>query len=346
MSKRVRSITFTILTESPVALSNDQGTGGNFTPIKKYFYKDGQHAMTSVATITYELRKKLYTDYGWQLNDLVIKKSNSKIKNGDVSNEEADVFGFLIPDSQLSKTSPLRIIPFISVNSFKNDTQLITNRGLFNQELNRNFYDEKENLLTDDKIPKTQALANEEIFGDYYYYTVTLELDRIGRCEINEQGKYLPPEKYSYRDNEFRKKIIKDIISALTELTRNIKHQTVHLKPLAVYGGIFEKVIPYFWNDVRFVSGRMDLKTFYTTVNDYKLYENGCILAGIDNRITVKELNNKLQENIEDLKSKNPNYLTNEELQEITPVSAMKKVEDLIDKGKLTIKDKFWYLED
>jgi CRISPR-associated protein Cst2 len=76
MMKRHNSLTLTILTESPVALSNDQGTGGNYTPIKKMFHKDGTHLFASVATLTYELRKQLHENFNWKLFDVKIKSKN------------------------------------------------------------------------------------------------------------------------------------------------------------------------------------------------------------------------------------------------------------------------------
>lgn len=148
MSKkqRVKSITVTILTESPIALSNDQGTGTTYTPIKKYSFKDGLHAMTSVGTVTYEIKKKGFTDYNWKLNDLVVKDKNSKFKESEINYLEPDLFGFLIPDKQINKTSPLRIIPFVSINNFKNDTQLITNKGYFDRSLGKNILMKKMKL--------------------------------------------------------------------------------------------------------------------------------------------------------------------------------------------------------
>lgn len=332
--KRVRSITFTVLTESPVALSNDQGTGGNFTPIKKYFYKDGMRAMTSVATFTYELKKILYTNYEWKLNSIIVKDKNLTFRPEEMSNKEADVFGFLIPDlNQASKTSPLRIIPFISVNIYRNDTQLITNRGFLNKNFEREYYKNEKNemkLMDIKDVKETNALANEEIMGDYYYYTVTLELDRIGKTELDKDGKMLNLKEQQYFEKNIRKEIVSDLINALSELTRDIKHQTVHLKPIAVYGGIFKKVIPYFWNDVKFEDGKLNVDIFNKTVEDYRLFEEGKIIAAVDEERFKNEINGDLTK----IKGKRP-------------VAEMKEICKMIEDNKLFIgEDNFWYLED
>lgn len=288
--ERIRCITLTILTESPVALSNDQGLG-NYTPIKKYFFKDGKKAMTSVATITYELRRKLMIDYGWNLSDVVLKKKNLYINQSDIESMdkkklESDIFGYLIPGEQISKTSPLRIIPFISINNFKNDTQTITNKGFLDIDLNRKYFDDKNNQISIDDIPRTQALANEELFGDYYTYTVTIELDRIGVNEF-ENGKLLSLEERTYIDKDIRLGAVKDIIDALTKLTRDIRHQKIFLRPLAIFGGVFEDVVPYFWNSIEFVDGKLNLDLILETIEEYDLDKKG-LIASVSKRIATR----------------------------------------------------------
>ncbi len=88
-------------------------------------------------------------------------------------------------------------------------------------------------------------MAIEETLSDYYVYTITLELDRIGVVEV-EDGKLLLPEERKFMSKELREKAVKDILDAITVFTRNIKHSSVLLKPLAVMGGAFDKVVPFF----------------------------------------------------------------------------------------------------
>lgn len=304
---KVSSLTLTILTESSVALSNDQGFG-NYTPIKKWFQNDGLHATSSVATITYEIRKAL-GEKGWHLSGMVLNTDRAgkvtnmyskidDIESGDNKSMETDVFGFLIPDKQLSKTSPLRIIPPKSIHSFKNDTQIITNKGFLNKDFGRQYYDKDGNEFPNDKFPQTQALANEEVFGDYYVYTITIELDRVGVLEVKD-GKYLFPDERIYMDKSLREKAVVDIVDVITELTRTIKHQTIHLKPLAVFGGVFESVIPYFWNDVAFDrNNNLILERPIETIKSYDLNEENYIAVHSE-RINVKmrDNSNKAPEN-------------------------------------------------
>lgn len=297
--KKIRALTFTILTESPVAISNDQGFG-NHTPIKKWFMSDGVHVTSSVSTITYELRKSLMKK-GWHMSSMIINPKNMHPKIEDIESEdnkalETDVFGFLIPDKQLSKTSPIRIIPPRSLHTFKNDTQLITNRGFLNKEFERNYYDKSGNEYPTDNLQKTQALATEEVFGDYYVYTVTIELDRLGVLEVKD-GKYLDPDERIYLDKKIRKLALIDIVDSILELTRTIKHQTVHLKPLAIFGGAFESVIPYFWNDIELdQNNNLILDNVIETIDSYDL-KSQKYLASYSNRFEAAYKNNKLFEN-------------------------------------------------
>lgn len=327
--KRVSSITLTILTESLVALSNDQGFG-TYTPIKKYFYKDGKHAMTSVATVTYELRKNLIRNSKLSPDGIVLKDKNLYPKEPGI---ESDVFGYLIPSKQQSKTSPIRIIPFTSIHTFKNDTQLITNKGFLDINLGREYYKEAKKgleLIDIEEVNKTQALAYEEVFGDYYTYTVTLELDRIGVIETDEKGNRLPLDKRVYFDEKERKEIVKNILMALIEFTRQIKHQTVHLKPLAVFGGAFPRVIPYFWNDIEFddYQNVLVLDNIKNTIEDYDLNDgSGYLITAVDRRIKVKNEDEYRDKGL-DIRGK-------------TPVKAIK---ELIE--KLELEDNKWYLKE
>ncbi|MDN5343644.1 MAG: hypothetical protein PWP28_2524 [Oceanotoga sp.] len=296
MSNKINCITMTILTFSPIGLSNDQGMG-NFTPLKKHFSGDGVHAFTSVGTFTYELRKSLFNK-GWNPSGIVINKSNLYSNPEDIESiedMENDLFGFLIPGKQISKTSPLRVIPFRSVHEFKNETQLITNRGFLSQENNRKFYtEEKKDLVEfEGDIPKTQALANEEVFGDYYTYTVTVELNRLGVTEIKD-GKYLEPKDRVYKNKELRLKMVKDLFDALCEFTRDIKHQKVLLKPLAVFGGAYESVVPYFWDDILFnKDNQLIIDGIIETIESYDLKDN--TIAVVSKKINMESENDCIE---------------------------------------------------
>lgn len=331
MDKRVSCITLTILTESSVSLSYDQGAG-NYNEIKKYHYGNEVYAKTGVSTITYEMRKQLHKNNNWVLSDIVLNHDGKKVKNMyptqesyESANEkglEADVFGYLVPSKQLSKTSPLRIIPFKSVHPYKNDTQLITNRGFLDKNMERIYFNKDENKEEVD-IPKTQALANEEIFGGYYTWTITIELDRLGVLEVKD-GKYLLPNEREYFAKELREKVLKDILDVVTKLTRDIRHEKVLLKPIAVFGGAFEDTIPYFWNDIVLdEENKLEMLNPFNTICSYDLNEEMYILA-VDNRLEIKEDN------------------LNEKVTSKFPVKEIKRLGEVLYVGK----DNCWYVSE
>lgn len=294
---KIKCLTLTVITESQVALSNDQGTGGNYTPVKKMFYKDGVHLFASVSTFTYELRRILKEEFGWKLFDIFINRGTDKkpknVVNRQIENEseEADLFGYLLPSEQVNRLSPLRVIPPISLNRYHFDTQLITNRGFLNRDLGRDYYDIQDNKTQKtDNVPTTLAFASEEVMGDYYQYTVTVELERIGRNEIQQDGekfKVLTPGQYSYKDAGTRKKIVTDFLGAIKIFTRKIKHQTVFLEPQAIFGGLFSQVVPYFANSILFKNNELYLGNIKQTVDNYGLGSGSFLIKAVNSRIGV-----------------------------------------------------------
>jgi len=322
--KRIKSLTLTILTDSNVALSNDMGNGGNYTPVKKMTYKGRTHLFCSVGTMTYELRRHLHKDAGWKMFDVVLNKdSKGKIKNvfnktrednccekEECKNEwignEADLFGYLLPGDQISRTAPLKIIPMISLGKYHSDTQTITNRGFFNSENGRTYFGKDGKEMKYDEVPNTQALASEEIMGDWYRYTITVELDRIGRIETEIQKKaakkgkktetnpeseteleskdtvvYLAPNNFNYKDAVIRKKMITDLLEVICNLSRTIKNQNPPLKPKAVFGGLFDRVVPYFATDIEMKDGKLALNLPKMTIDTYKLAEKGKLIKAV-----------------------------------------------------------------
>lgn len=285
---KIKCLTLTVITESQVALSNDQGTGGNYTPVKKMFYKDGVHLFASVSTFTYELRRILKEEFGWKLFDIQVKSKNIVNRQIENESEEADLFGYLLPDKQVNRLSPLRVIPPISINRYHSDTQLITNRGFLNRDLGREYYDEKGGKT--DNVPTTQAFASEEIMGDNYQYTITVELERIGRNEIKRDGEkveVLTPSQYSYKDSKIRKKIVIDLLEAIKIFTRKIKHQTVFLEPQAVFGGLFSQVVPYFANSILFKNNILHLDNIKQTIDNYSLGNGSLLIKAANSRINI-----------------------------------------------------------
>lgn len=340
MKKRlVNCVTLTILVSSQVPLSYDEGEG-NVSPIKKITYKGKEVATTSVGTVTYEMRKALGQNYNWTLDQIVLNTSNdgkvsniysklSSIESLDENGLENDIMGYLIPKSgeeTLSKTSPLRIIPFRALDEYQGTTQLITNRGMLDINDGREYFSPNgKKIEINDKFPTSQAFVYEEVTGGYYVYTVTLELNRIGVKEVKD-GKIVPPDQREYMSKELREKAVKDILEVLTIFTRRIKHSTVLLKPLLVVGGAYDKVIPFFWDDVDYAKGKkkLTLDNIKNTIEAYDIKDS--TIVAIDEKIDIINKKEEVNELI------NSNF----------PVKAIKELAK-----KLTVgEDNLWYIEE
>ncbi|MGL5616482.1 MAG: DevR family CRISPR-associated autoregulator [Sarcina sp.] len=343
MKKRlVNAITATILVSSQIPLSYDESEG-NITVIKKIPFKEKEVPVTSIGTVTYELRKSLRENCNWTLDSIVLNKSGDKIKNiySKLSNVESleenglesEVMGYFIPSSgkdTISKTSPLRIIPFRGLDSFPGTTQIITNRGMLDINDGREYFTpEGEKIEIDEKFPTSQAFVYEEIVAGYYVYTVTIELNRIGVKEIKD-GKVVAPEQREYMSKELREKAVKDILEVLTIFTRRIKHSTVLLKPLLVVGGAYEKVIPFFCEDIDYEKNtkKITLEYIKETIEAYNLEEE--TIVAIDKRVEIAEKKS------EDDKVKNPLKIDVKK----SPVQAIKKLADSLVVGE----DNRWYV--
>jgi len=348
--KRIKSLTLTILTDSNVALSNDMGNGGNYTPVKKMTYKGRTHLFCSVGTMTYELRRHLHKDANWKMFDVVLNKdSKGKIKNvfnntredNSCENEEckkewigneADLFGYLLPGDQISRTGPLKIIQPISLNKYRADTQTITNRGFLNLDNNRKYFDQSGQNIASEDVPNTQALATEEIMGDWYRYTITIELDRIGRIETETKGNtvvYLAPNNFKFKYAQTRKKMVTDLLETICHLTRTIKNQTVQLKPKAVFGGLFDRVVPYFSTDIEMKDGKLALNLPKMTIDTYNLAEKGRhLIKAIAPSPAVEVWNEK-------------EFKTDD-----NPVKAILDLAKFITENVIIDEDNLWYIEE
>jgi hypothetical protein len=134
-------------------------------------------------------------------------------------------------------------------------------------------------------------------------------------------------------DKKVREKALNDIIEVIINLTREINHQTIHLKPLAVFGGAFESVIPYFWNDVEMDKYNcLMLDNMVETIESYNLGKENYI-ATYSGRINTGFKYQKTKEEIEEI-----NKLG---ISKGYPATAIRKLTRRLHVGE----DNKWYLD-
>lgn len=121
-----------------------------------------------------------------------------------------------------------------------------------------------------------------------------MEFDRIGVVEV-EDGKLFLLEERKFMSKELREKVVKDILDVIIVFIRNIKYLLVLLKLFVVMGGVFDKVVLFFWDDVDYNvdSGEINLEGVIEIIESYSFKESNIIFV-INDRLKIfnkKELN-------------------------------------------------------
>jgi len=157
--------------------------------------------------------------------------------------EEFDLFGGLFTNLKLDKkvklnygdsvkrTSPVKITYAFSLAPFKGDTNFLNNIDAFNRYIKH--VEEK----------GEQVIAYSEEHRSHYVYTVTVDLDRVGVWDGQEEvfDELTPQEKA---------KRVKDLLDILMRLDRQIRGRWENLSPVFVIGGIFKTKHPFFMDSV------------------------------------------------------------------------------------------------
>ena len=134
---------------------------------------------------------------------------------------ELDFFGYMkttAKESANKRAAVVRLSNAVSLESFKGDTDFLTNAGLA--------------LRTGD----FGNIAQSEIHKSYYAYTVTVDLDRIG-IEENENIEI---------ENEEKARRVKRLLDTIATLYRDIRGRRENLRPLFTIGGIYDIKNPFF----------------------------------------------------------------------------------------------------
>ncbi|MHC5218155.1 type I-B CRISPR-associated protein Cas7/Cst2/DevR [Enterococcus sp. LJL128] len=157
---------------------------------------------------------------------------------------ELDFFGYLKTAKGTAgkkRSAKVRLSNAISLETYKGDTDFLTNKGLA------------------DRLKENMNIAQSEIHRSYYRYTVAIDLDQIGVDEVD--GIDVGAEEKARR--------IYKLLETIAFLYRDIRGRREDLKPLFVIGGVYDIKNPVFENVV-------DVKENKILVNKIKgvLYPN------------------------------------------------------------------------
>ena len=162
---------------------------------------------------------------------------------------EVDLFGYMKTvkgDNALTRSAKVRLSNAISLETYKGDTDFLTNMGLA-KRLRENG-DEK----------AMNSIAQSEIHRSFYRYTVTVDLDEIGIDRNSDIA--LPKEERSRR--------VQKLLETIQYLYRDIRGRRENLQPLFVVGGVYDRKNPLFENVVDVNQNRVDVEKIEGVLTD------------------------------------------------------------------------------
>lgn len=218
---------------SAQSLNYGEGTG-NISELKKLSRDNGLvFSYASRQAIRYDIVRIGMQYFNWPTlgTELVLagdgnKKTIQFAPNASISmSPEIDFFGYMKTEKgrgALNRAAVVRLSSAVALEPYLNDIEFLSNKGLA---------DRKASVEKKDIHPN---IAQLEQHLSFYAYTVTVDLDRVG---IDEDIKL---------DNTERAKRVKELLSILKILNREIKGRVENLNPLFVIGGIYDIKNPFF----------------------------------------------------------------------------------------------------
>lgn len=218
------------------AQSLNYGEGiGNISELKKLSRGNGNvYTFASRQALRYDIARLGHQMFNWNLE--VVDKSKGTVQFSDKysikDSEEMDLFGYMKTSKKSEDTdggseirsAAVRVSNAISLESYKSDLEFLSNKGLA------------------DRINEFPNLANLEQHLSFYTYTVTVDLDRIGKdgkIELSQEEKA---------------KRVTQLLEIIKVLNREIKGRQENLSPLFAIGGIYPINTPFYL-------GRVELET-------------------------------------------------------------------------------------
>jgi len=246
-------LTLTIITQRATSLNYGENIG-NVSILKKLSLGDNsQITYVSDKALKYEMRKKGKEEKGWKLLDEKVKEviENKRDKGKlDVDSfgkeliknyEEFDLFGGLLTNlkgadgkklelsygDSVKRTAPVKVTYAYSISKFQGDMDFMNNIDAYNRYIKH--IEQKD----------AQVITQSEQHSAHYYYTIAIDLDRIGVWEGEDQSE----DVVSSEEKANRVKALLDIVRTLS---RQIKGRWENLSPIFVIGGIYKIKNPFF----------------------------------------------------------------------------------------------------
>lgn len=204
----------------------------NISELKKLTRGDGNlYTFASRQCLRYDIVRLGSMFYNW--NTQVVDKSKGTVQFKDdcsiKDSEEMDLFGYMKTakkgDDEKGgsniRSAVARLSHAISLEPYRSDMDFLNNKGLA------------------DRIGEHPNLANVEQHFSFYTYTITIDLEKVGKdgdINLDKEGKF---------------KRVKQLLSILKVLNRNIRGRQENLAPLLIVGGIYDIPNPFFLGRIK-----------------------------------------------------------------------------------------------
>jgi CRISPR-associated protein Cst2 len=246
-------LTLTIITQRATSLNYGENIG-NVSILKKLSLGDNsQITYVSDKALKYDIRRKGKEEREWKLLDEKVKELIEKSKDGKKLNvdkfakelvqeyQEFDLFGGLLTNlkgtdgkkvelsygDSVKRTAPVKITYAYSISKFQGDMDFMNNIEAYNRYIRH--IEQKD----------AQVITQSEQHTTHYYYTIAIDLDRIGVWETEDGTEEVIPA-------EEKAKRVKDLLDIIRTLSRQIRGRYENLSPVFVIGGIYKVKNPFF----------------------------------------------------------------------------------------------------
>lgn len=233
-----KGLTMTIVFEAESA--NYGESVGNVASLKKLSRDKGeQYTYISRQAITYNMVEQLQEPLATVSSEGSGDKSVIQYSKDCTIKDypELDFFGYLKTQkdtSGLKRSAKVRVSNAISLESYKGDTDFLTNKGLA------------------DRNKSDMNIAQSEIHHSLYKYSIVMDLDQIGYDDANSENIII-------LDNVEKSRRVQKLLDTISMLYRDIRGRREDLKPIFVVGGVYDIKNPFFHNIVNVKNNILDV---------------------------------------------------------------------------------------
>lgn len=228
MNKKGLSITMIVKAQS---LNYGEGIG-NISELKKLSRGDGSvYTFASRQALRYDMARLGNKMFDWNLEVVDKSKGTVQFKDGLTikDSQEMDLFGYMKTSKKAEgvdggsniRSAAVRLSNAISLEDYKSDMDFLNNKGLA------------------DRIHEFPNLANVEQHLSYYTYTITIDLEKVGKDGEIEL------------DNSEKAKRVVELLEIVKILNREIRGREENLSPLFIIGGMYAINSPFFLGRIK-----------------------------------------------------------------------------------------------